>query len=67
MDEKHRAILNISFEIHPLSKNGECNGHIVPASKLKEYDLKSKRLYKLDGENLNFLLSKLKEILNNFQ
>lgn len=65
-NSKHRAILNLQFEVHPLSKNGECDGHIVSTAKLKEYGLNPRKLYKLDAENLHFLLLKLKEILDNF-
>ena len=64
---KHRCILNIDLEIHPLAKSGECDGHIVSKDKFKEYGIKSKAIYKLDGENLHFLLIKLKELLEQFK
>lgn len=69
MDEnqKFRCVLNIQFEIHPLEKTGECSGKIIPESKINEYGLKSKKLYKLDGENLHFVLLELKQILEKLQ
>lgn len=66
MDEskKHRAILLVQMEVHELESNGQCSGHIVNNTKLAEYGLKSKFTIKIDGNNLDECLRKLKEKFN---
>lgn len=64
---KHCAIINLELECHELLPTGECSGHIIPRSKLKEYNIVPKKLYRLNAENLNTLLLKLKEILDQFK
>lgn len=64
MDEtqKFRAIFQVNLEVHQLEKNGQCDGHLVPANKLSEYGLKPLFVKKIDGNTLHECLLKLKEI-----
>jgi hypothetical protein len=62
---KHRAIIHVSIEVHPLvEKTGECDGHMVPNTKLKEYNIKLHELFSIDGDNLHFCLLKVREKLD---
>jgi hypothetical protein len=56
-----RCVMQIQLEVFGLEPNGQCDGHLVPISKLKEYGLKPVFTGKCDGQTLHECLMKLKE------
>lgn len=59
----HKATLLIRLEVHELSKIGESIKEVSPAE-LKDFDLKTKAVYTIDGFDKFDCLKKLKEVLN---
>jgi hypothetical protein len=57
-----RAVFQVNLEIFGLESNGQCDGHLVPNSKLREYNLKPVFTGKVDGQTLHECLMKLKEM-----
>jgi len=60
---RHRCVIHLSVDVHELDKVGQCTT-LVPNSKLTEYGIVRKKLYKLDGETLHECLTKLKSVLD---
>lgn len=64
---KQRAILNIGIEVHGLNQNQECDGHVLANAQLREYGIKPRSVYKMDGETVHDVLTKLKRILDDLK
>lgn len=60
---KHKAVIMVTIEVHPVNEKEECTGKIVPSEKLSEYSLKRSQLKIIEGFDEHDCLLKVKEWL----
>lgn len=61
---KHKAVIMITVEVHPVNDLNECTGEIISSEELKKYNLKREQLKVIDGFDKNDCLTKLTQWIN---
>jgi hypothetical protein len=66
INKPHKAVINLSMEIHALLDTGECSGQVISAQGLEKFDLKPHFILAVDGYNLEDCINNLKRKIEAF-
>ncbi len=66
-EQKHRAVILLNIEVHPLNDDGACSGQSVSNQILKDSGVSRYTTVSVDGFDLDDCLRKLKEKISEFR
>lgn len=66
-NQKHKAVVLLTIEVHPVNEHNECTGEVVSLQTLKDSNLHKYITLDIDGVNLDDCLVKLQRKINEFK